>query len=157
MIKTQDSIIIIVIINESEIIIIIKKVDKRNGLSVVFYSFSSGILACVVSVLIKVAFNSTWSSASAWLHTGICIALAFVANSLMWLLFSRSLALSDNTVYATGLNKLSNFVTSAFVGLVLFKERFDLWQWSFGIVLISLGLYLIASSTSQRNEKNKIS
>lgn len=136
---------------------------------VVVYSFSSGILACIVSVLIKLAFNNnstSKSTSSDWLlvslQTVAFIALAFVANSLMWLLFSRSLALTDKTVYATGLNKLANFVVSALAGLTLFNERFDLVQWSFGILLISVGLFLIASSSSSssipsENEKRKVS
>lgn len=132
--------------------------EEKNGPSLILlYSFSSGILASVVSILIKLAFDTSLSPY--WLQKGALIALAFVSNSLMWLLFSRSLALSDNTVYATGLNKLANFVVSALVGLVLFNEHFDLIQWSIGIVFISLGLFLIASASAknQQHEKSKVS
>lgn len=122
-----------------------------NGMLVVVFSFSSGILACLVSILVKFAF----SSSSTWFHTVALVALAFVSNSLMWLLFSKSLALTDKTVYATGLNKLANFVVSAFAGLVFFNEKLDLIQWMIGILLISLGLYLIASSSSTLKDAEK--
>lgn len=129
------------------------KGNRNNNILVVIYSFSSGILACLVSILIKLAFNS---STSVWLQAAALISLAFVANSLMWLLFSKSLALTDKTVYATGLNKLANFVVSALAGLTLFDERFDLVQWTLGILLISLGLFLIATAKSG-DEKRKVS
>lgn len=146
-----------------------KSENNRSGLLVVLYSFSSGILACLVSAFVKLAFN--WSPSTtqwAWwlLRSAVLLVFAFVANTLMWLLFSRSLALTDKTVYATGLNKLANFVASALVGLALFDERFDFLYWSLGIALISLGLALIASSSSTSSsslsshverEKSKIS
>ena len=118
------------------------KGNRNNNLLVVIYSFSSGILACLVSILIKLAFNSV-NSTSVWLQAAA-------------LLFSKSLALTDKTVYATGLNKLANFVVSALAGLTLFDERFDLVQWTLGILLISLGLFLIATAKSG-DEKRKVS
>ena len=116
-------------------------------------SLVSGLLACLVSIFIKLAFNNSSSSSSTellslWAVRVCLIGAAIVANSLMWTVYAKSLHLSANTLQATCLNKLSNFVASALFGYLLFDERLHLATWLAGLGLLSLGILILSSSSS---------
>lgn len=141
--------------------------SRKTGVYLIIYAFGSGILACAVSILIKLGFNLNLETHSYLIKLGLqgfLIGLAFLANSFMWILFSRSLALSKNTIYATGLNKFSNFISSALFGYLLFEERLNLVTWSSGIGCIFVGLVILAdqqdklvASENNNAEKSKVS
>jgi drug/metabolite transporter (DMT)-like permease len=131
------------------------------AVGVVTYSFLSGLLACLVSISIKLAFNLDlillfdeknnldWYIKLALQIVFICI--SFLLNSLMWLFYTKSLHLSTNTLYSTALNKFSNFITSVLFGYILFNERINLIRWLFGLFILLIGILLL----NDQQEKTK--
>ena len=137
---------------------------KTATYNLAFYSFLSGLLACVVSICVKYAFNTDLllesdtnspSSSSTlvesllaprlWLQVAF-IALSLLFNSLMWVFYSKSLHLSTNTLYSTALNKFSNFICSALFGYLLFNERLDLVRWLLGLSLLLIGILILSDN-----------
>jgi drug/metabolite transporter (DMT)-like permease len=140
---------------------------KTNiAFGVVTYSFLSGLLACLVSISIKLAFNTdivvlfeTRNAGIDWiiklsLQIGF-VGIAFALNSLMWLFYAKSLQLSTSTLFSTALNKLSNFVTSVFFGYLLFNERVNLVRWLFGLLLLLIGIVLLDEQHGGKKPKRE--
>jgi drug/metabolite transporter (DMT)-like permease len=131
------------------------------ALGVVTYSFLSGLLACLVSISIKLAFNldlillfDEKSNLDWYLKLSlqiVFICISFLLNSLMWLFYTKSLHLSTNTLYSTALNKFSNFITSVLFGYILFNERINLIRWLFGLFILLIGILLL----NDQQEKTK--
>ena len=127
--------------------------------NLIFYSFISGLFACLVSIFVKFAFNTDLiinASHSYFLKLTVqilFICISFVLNSLMWVFYSKSLHLSTNTLYSTALNKFSNFICSALFGFLVFNERLNFTYWLFGLVLLLIGI-LILSEEEKKVDKN---
>lgn len=112
---------------------------------VTFYSFLSGIFACLVSTSLKIAFNN--NSNHKLIQIGF-ICLSFVLNSLMWTVYTKSLSLSTSTLYASALNKFSNFICSALFGCILFEEKINFILWFFGLIILFIGILILSESTT---------
>jgi hypothetical protein len=135
-------------------------------LNVVFYSFLSGLLACFVSLFIKLAFNTNdyikylddreASSSSSFLKyfiQAVFVALSFLINSFMWLFYTKSLNLSENTLLSTALNKFSNFICSALFGLFIFEEKINFWRWSIGLIILFIGILILNDENKAKQSK----
>lgn len=130
------------------------------ALNVIFYSFLSGLFACLVSILIKFAFNTELfiELNNNWLKLSVqagFICLSFVLNSLMWIFYSKSLQLSSNTLYSTALNKFCNFICSALFGFLLFKENINLINWLIGLFILLIGIVLLNDQQQDREQKTE--
>ncbi|XP_074616956.1 transmembrane protein 42-like isoform X2 [Acropora palmata] len=68
--------------------------------------------------------------------------LVFVFNAMMWTLFVKSLRGSTSSATATVSNTGSNFISTAFLGCLLFGETLSM-RWLFGTSLILTGLILV--------------
>jgi len=120
---------------------------------VTFYSFLSGIFACLVSTSLKIAFNNN-NSDQKLIQIGF-ICLSFVLNSLMWTVYTKSLSLSTSTLYASALNKFSNFICSALFGYILFEEKINFILWFFGLILLFMGILILSESTTTTTIEQK--
>lgn len=83
----------------------------------------------------------TWQQL-AWLMRLVCLGLVFASNALMWALFTKALASSSSSVYATVINSAANFLCTALLGILLFQEPVT-WQWGSGALLIVAGVLLM--------------
>jgi multidrug transporter EmrE-like cation transporter len=137
---------------------------KFATLNVIFYSFVSGLLACFVSLFIKLAFNISdyvpldTATTTTGYYLRICVQIVFVAtsfllNSLMWLFYTKSLNLSANTLFATALNKFSNFICSAVFGFLLFKEELNVTRWLFGLFLLLIGILILNDQQQSKQQE----
>ncbi|XP_076112536.1 uncharacterized protein LOC143080537 isoform X1 [Mytilus galloprovincialis] len=103
-----------------------------------------------ISVYIQVLFflmifvcNGVYSTFQISVYIQVIFFLMiFVCNGVMWTFFTKSLQYCSSSVEATVTNTASNFLFTAFVGLLLFDETLTL-RWWFGSLLILLGLMLI--------------
>lgn len=130
---------------------------KNQLINVAVYSLLSGLLACLVSITVKLAFNTdlviTNKSAGEKFFFNLLsleriarvafIALSFLFNSLMWIFYSKGLHLSTSTLYTTALNKFSNFIASALFGYFLFEEKLNLFRWIFGLFILLIGILIL--------------
>ncbi|KAK3745797.1 hypothetical protein RRG08_030671 [Elysia crispata] len=78
------------------------------------------------------------------------IAGIFLFNTVMWVLFTKSMHLCSSTLEATAFNTTSNFIFTALVGKLLFNEHLSL-QWCLGSTLMVLGLIFLHQGGSQRD------
>lgn len=128
---------------------------------VTFYSFLSGVLACFVSICLKIAFNidliQTYFLFDFKLILQIIfICFSFALNSLMWIVYTKSLQLSTSTLYATSLNKFSNFICSALCGYLLFEEKIKLFTWLIGLLFLFIGILILNEPKQQQQQHIKL-
>ncbi|XP_066539280.1 transmembrane protein 42a [Hoplias malabaricus] len=86
-----------------------------------------------------------------WLHIPlrvVCGLLLFVCNAVMWTFFAKALRLSSSSAQATVTSTASNFISSAFLGYLIFGESHDMLWWT-GITLTLLGLFILHGLSSQ--------
>ena len=130
----------------------------KNSLAfnILFYSFFSGFLACLVSIFIKFAFNVhlvtgqySTSFSLKILFQIVFIGISIGLNGLMWVYYTKSLNSSANTLYSTALNKLSNYVCSAVFGFLIFNEKLHLTRWLFGLFLLLIGILILNDQESK--------
>lgn len=127
-------------------------------------SLLSGLLACLVSISVKLTFtdynlhfidqksNSQTSYLVILLIRCIFFASSFILNAFMWIFYTKSLQLSSNTLLATSFNKLSNFICSALFGILLFNENLK-YTWFIGIAFITCGIFILnKSETRTKND-----
>lgn len=137
--------------------------ENRLELNVLAYSFLSGLLACLVSIFIKIAFNTDLLLIVENFYLKLLVQTAFVCtsfllNSLMWLFYSKSLHLSTNTLYSTALNKFANFICSALFGYFLFNEKLNFFRWLFGLTVLFIGILILNSNNQNvQTGQSKIS
>jgi len=74
--------------------------------------------------------------------------LFIVSNVLMWLFFSKAMALSTSTVEATVVNMAANFIISGFIGRICFGEHASILFYV-GLSFILLGLFIILSNQNK--------
>ncbi|XP_066289811.1 transmembrane protein 42-like [Branchiostoma lanceolatum] len=72
----------------------------------------------------------------------ICFGMVFVLNAVMWVFFTKALAICKSSVEATVTNTAANFFFSGVLGRVLFHEALSL-LWYVGASCIVVGLLFI--------------
>ncbi|KAI4904047.1 hypothetical protein NFI96_033870 [Prochilodus magdalenae] len=86
-----------------------------------------------------------------WLHIPLrllCGLLLFICNAVMWTFFAKALRHCSSSARATVTTTASNFISSAFLGYVIFGESHALLWWV-GIFLTLLGLFILHGSSPQ--------
>ncbi|XP_062847400.1 transmembrane protein 42a [Trichomycterus rosablanca] len=94
------------------------------------------------------------TTACEWLHIPlrlICGLLLFLSNAVMWTFFAKALRHSSSSARATVTTTASNFISSAFLGHVIFGESHALLWWV-GITLTLLGLFILHGSFTQEQK-----
>ncbi|ESO93130.1 hypothetical protein LOTGIDRAFT_232853 [Lottia gigantea] len=81
---------------------------------------------------------------------GVCLIAVFLSNALMWTFFTKSLQYLSS-IQATITNTSTNFLVSAIIGKILFKELLPILWW-IGSVFILLGLLLIHKDGQKTKE-----
>ncbi|KAM8976523.1 transmembrane protein 42 [Pelodytes ibericus] len=92
-----------------------------------------------------------------WIHLllRLCfICLVFVFNGVMWTFFAKALRLSSSSATATVTTTASNFVSSAFLGRVVFGESRALLWWV-GISITLCGLLLLHKESPALEETSQ--
>ncbi|XP_053324228.1 transmembrane protein 42 [Spea bombifrons] len=92
-----------------------------------------------------------------WIHLLLrlcCICLVFLCNAVMWTFFAKALRLSSSSATATVTTTASNFVSSAFLGKVLFGESRALLWWV-GISITLCGLLLLHKQTPPSKDESE--
>ncbi|KAM5157805.1 transmembrane protein 42 [Mantella aurantiaca] len=80
-----------------------------------------------------------------WIHLLLrlcCVGLVFLCNAAMWTFFAKALRFSSSSAAATVTTTVSNFISSAFLGKVLFGES-RAFLWWVGISVTLCGLMLL--------------
>lgn len=138
-----------------------KSRKNNDRLKLIIYSILSGVLACIVSVFMKLAFNL----ASISIITNIIdknsllinlirlifIGLSIISNLLMWLFYTKSLQLSTNTLLATSINKLSNFIFTTLISYLLFNDKLTI-KWFIGIQFLFVGILILNLNQVKQND-----
>uniref|UniRef100_A0A673L3W6 Transmembrane protein 42a n=1 Tax=Sinocyclocheilus rhinocerous TaxID=307959 RepID=A0A673L3W6_9TELE len=113
----------------------------------VFYALMAGFLAALASSSAKLSLG---------LHIPLrllCGGLLFTCNAVMWTFFAKALRHSSSSARATVTTTASNFISSAFLGHVIFGETHATLWWV-GIILTLTGLYVLHGSTPQAPQEN---
>ncbi|KAF4102931.1 transmembrane protein 42a [Onychostoma macrolepis] len=145
----------------------------------VFYALMAGFLAALASSSAKLSLGADYlkdvcetglkiwtdgqentdgvdTTACDWLHIPLrllCGGLLFTCNAVMWTFFAKALRHSSSSARATVTTTASNFISSAFLGHVIFGETHATLWWV-GIILTLTGLYVLHGSTSQATREN---
>ncbi|XP_025056059.1 transmembrane protein 42 [Alligator sinensis] len=80
-----------------------------------------------------------------------CVGLVFACNAVMWTFFAKALRYSSSSATATVTTTASNFLSSAFLGKLLFGETHTLLWWA-GITMTLCGLLLLHTAPSQSEQ-----
>ncbi|XP_053489397.1 transmembrane protein 42a [Ictalurus furcatus] len=94
------------------------------------------------------------TTACEWVHIPlrlVCGLLLFSSNAVMWTFFAKALRQSSSSARATVTTTASNFVSSAFLGHVIFGESHALLWWV-GISLTLLGLFILHGSSLKEQQ-----
>ncbi|XP_043116747.1 transmembrane protein 42a [Puntigrus tetrazona] len=145
----------------------------------VFYALMAGFLAALASSSAKLSLGAEYlkdvcetglkiwtdgqknadgvdTTACDWLHIPLrllCGGLLFTCNAVMWTFFAKALRHSSSSARATVTTTASNFISSAFLGHVIFGETHATLWWV-GIILTLTGLYVLHGSTPQAPKEN---
>ncbi|KAI9220884.1 hypothetical protein BC828DRAFT_382434 [Blastocladiella britannica] len=120
---------------------------KKQTVVVPLTAALSGVLAALAAAATKLAvlpqvaaFLGQENDLVARAISGAAVA---VANVLMWLTFSRALAMAASTVQVTTVNTLTNMLTTALLGTVIFGEPARPPVFWVGLLLVGLGSLLL--------------
>lgn len=145
-----------------------------------FYSLLAGVLGAFASSSAKLSLGAdylkeiceirvkNWSDEKHWtsqndtspcerLHIPLrllCGGLLFTCNAVMWTFFSKALRHSYSSARATVTTAASNFISSAFIGQLVFGEAHAALWWV-GISLTLSGLLVLHHSTEQIQQEDK--
>ncbi|KTG43949.1 hypothetical protein cypCar_00023408 [Cyprinus carpio] len=145
----------------------------------VFYALMAGFLAALASTSAKLSLGAdylkdvcetglkVWTDGQEntdgvntttcdWLHIPLrllCGGLLFTCNAVMWTFFAKALRHSSSSARATVTTTASNFISSAFLGHVIFGETHAMLWWV-GIILTLTGLLVLHGSTPQAPQEN---
>ena len=76
-----------------------------------------------------------------------------ISNAMVWRYFVKGLHSTDSsTLVPTVISTASNFIVSAVLGAIVFKEPTN-WLWWVGATMIVSGLYLIVSEDEKVEKK----
>ncbi|XP_029445552.1 transmembrane protein 42 [Rhinatrema bivittatum] len=92
----------------------------------------------------------------AWLHMLLrlgCGTLVLACNAVMWTFFAKALRYSSSSAIATMTTTASSFISSAFLGKLLFGESRALLWWV-GITITLCGLFLVHTATPQPDQRH---
>ncbi|XP_041322441.1 transmembrane protein 42, partial [Pyrgilauda ruficollis] len=78
----------------------------------------------------------------------ICVGLVFVCNAVMWTVFTKALRLSSSSAAASVTTTASNFISSAILGRLLFRETWTPLWWV-GLAMTVCGLTLLHTAAPQ--------
>ncbi|KAJ5894215.1 hypothetical protein N7495_005906 [Penicillium taxi] len=73
---------------------------------------------------------------------GICLGLNVICNIIMWALFTRALTAGPSTVKVSITNTSSNFLVTALLGMVVFREAVG-GLWWLGAAMMGAGCILV--------------
>ncbi|XP_042628891.1 transmembrane protein 42-like [Cyprinus carpio] len=135
----------------------------------VFYALMAGFLAALASTSAKLSLGAdylkdvcetglkVWTDGQEntdgvntttcdWLHIPLrllCGGLLFTCNAVMWTFFAKALRHSSSSARATVTTTASNFISSAFLGHVIFGETHATLWWCFCIFLTVGGFFVL--------------
>ncbi|KAK6490507.1 UNVERIFIED_CONTAM: hypothetical protein FKN15_072845 [Acipenser sinensis] len=145
----------------------------------VFYALLAGFLGAVASSSAKLSLGSdylkgvcenglkSWASDERhfrqaddttvcdWLHIPLrllCGGLLFTCNAVMWTCFAKALRYSSSSARATVTTTASNFISSAFLGKLIFGEA-HVMLWWVGISLTLSGLLVLHTAAPHAGER----
>ncbi|RDD40071.1 Transmembrane protein 42 [Trichoplax sp. H2] len=121
----------------------------------------AGLSAAFASMFMKLAFYddhimkdylcTAWIEISSknctkiwWCLRAICIGGFFLSNAIMWTFFVKALNQFRTSLQATVISSAINFIASALLGYVIFKEYLSK-MWCLGAFLMIVGLGIIHS------------
>ncbi|CAM9143508.1 unnamed protein product [Ascophyllum nodosum] len=147
-----------------------KQSSALAGLGKHRFSVASGVLACLASVLGKVAFDGEsplhlLARSSCHHHfagwggcnmvglgvQGVSLAGMFLVNAVMLSMYLKALEISGSTV-ATVTNCATNFLLSGVLGRMLFGEHLS-FLWFCGASLVVSGVMLVVVGTSDKTSR----
>ncbi|GAN08385.1 conserved hypothetical protein [Mucor ambiguus] len=142
----------------------------KSTSSFIPFAIISGLFAALSSVFAKLfsdektaVFHSYISGhlyavpehTSLLITRGICFALIFGCNSVMWTTFTKALNAASSSVQVSIVNGAVNFSASAILGYFVFDEPLAL-RWWIGASFILAGTILLAQSQKRlEEEENK--
>ncbi|KAG2464881.1 transmembrane protein 42a [Polypterus senegalus] len=97
------------------------------------------------------------TTACDWLHIPLrllCGGLLFTCNAVMWTFFAKALRYSSSSARATVTTTASNFISSAFLGQLIFGETHAVLWWV-GISLTLSGLLVLHSAVPRAKDVKK--
>ncbi|CAL8297341.1 unnamed protein product [Lota lota] len=144
----------------------------------VFYALLAGFLGAVASSSAKLSLGAdylkgvcetglrTWgeqrkfrqpeeTTACDWLHIPLrllCGGLLFTCNAVMWTFLAKALRYSSSCTQATVTTTASNFISSAFLGQLIFGEA-QIALWWVGISLTFSGLLVLQRASPQQDQR----
>ncbi|KAF3840300.1 hypothetical protein F7725_019030 [Dissostichus mawsoni] len=140
--------------------------SQSDMISGSFYAVFAGFLGATASLSAKLSLGAehlrgmcvsglSWThipgetAACDWLLLPLrllCAGLLFSCNAVMWAFFSKALRHCSSSARATVTTTASNFISSAFLGRLIFGESHAALWWV-GISLTLCGLLLLHGST----------
>ncbi|KAJ6119913.1 FMN-binding split barrel-related protein [Penicillium sp. IBT 18751x] len=123
----------------------------------IILAVASGAFAALNGVFAKLTTdNNTTSFAQSIAHLfgldsspflellvrGACLGLNVVCNIIMWALFTRALTAGPSTVKVSITNTASNFLATALLGMVVFREAVGVLWW-LGAAMMGAGCILV--------------
>ncbi|XP_062985461.1 transmembrane protein 42 [Elgaria multicarinata webbii] len=134
------------------------------------YAAGAGVFGALAACSAKLALGADYlragciavgggeeSAACAWLPMILrvgCGVLVFAWNAIMWTFFAKALRYSSSSATATVTSTASNFISSAFLGKMLFGETHVLLWW-IGISITLLGLLLLHTAPPPLPEEER--
>ncbi|XP_040900454.1 transmembrane protein 42-like [Toxotes jaculatrix] len=140
-----------------------------------FYALLAGFLSAAASLSAKLSLGADYlremcesrmdrwtetdggTTACDWLHIPLrllCGGLLFACNAVMWTFFSKALRHCSSSARVTVTTTASNFISSAFLGRVIFGETHAALWWV-GMSLTLCGLLVLHASTSQTHTQGE--
>ncbi|XP_030203799.1 transmembrane protein 42 [Gadus morhua] len=144
----------------------------------VIYALLAGFLGAVASSSAKLSLGAdylkgvcetglrTWgeqrrfrqpdeTTACDWLHIPLrllCGGLLFTCNAVMWTFLAKALRSSSSCTQTTVTTTASNFISSAFLGQLIFGEA-QITLWWVGISLTFSGLLVLQRAAPQQDRR----
>ncbi|CAO3639450.1 unnamed protein product [Mucor fragilis] len=122
------------------------------ALSSVFAKLFSDERTAVFHSYISGHFHVVPEHTSLLITRGVCFALIFVCNSVMWTTFTKALNAATSSVQVSIVNGAVNFSASAILGYLVFDEPLAL-RWWIGASFILAGTILLSQSQRRLEEE----
>uniref|UniRef100_A0A3B4GDR8 Transmembrane protein 42-like n=1 Tax=Pundamilia nyererei TaxID=303518 RepID=A0A3B4GDR8_9CICH len=121
----------------------------------VFYALLAGFLGAVASSSAKLSLGADYLKG---LHIPLrllCGGLLFTCNAVMWTFLAKALRYSSSSTRTTVTTTASNFISSAFLGQLIFGEA-QITLWWVGISLTFSGLLVLQRVSPQDGQQNTV-
>ncbi|KAI7284807.1 hypothetical protein KC345_g2097 [Hortaea werneckii] len=141
------------------------EISQQSGW--LFYAVASGGCAALNGVFAKLTttqLTTTWathvsrvfgleepSHITNVLVRGLCFLLNLAFNAVMWGLFTRALTLATSTVRVSVINTSANFMVTAILGAMIFKESLP-GTWWLGASFLVAGSVIIGRRDEAQKE-----